>query len=523
MPVQRPLQRTDQLKSLLVGVEPIQAGNALLENFDVPVSGLELDSRQVKNGNVFVALQGETVHGLSFVREAVAAGAIAVLYESAGSEKLISSLVEELAADDVAVPLFEVVDLSDHLGEIASKFYGAPSKSIFVIGITGTNGKTSCSHFLAQALSSHGSQSDACGVIGTLGYGAYGDLKSGQYTTPDALKLHSLLATFSADERSNVVMEVSSHALEQGRVGGVAFDMAVFTNLSHDHLDYHGDFFSYAQAKRRLFQMPGLRYAVVNCDDEFGRELLESLPENLTTLGYGVFEAGFKREQLPDVYGKIVAMNECGVEVNVMTPMGEGVLRSSLLGRFNVSNLLAVLAVMLLMKMPLKLALQRLSETKTVAGRMERFGGGEILPLVVVDFAHTPDALLQVLQTLRSHCLGNLWCVFGCGGDRDRSKRSEMGAIAERCAEQVIITDDNPRHEDARKIIEDIIAGMTSPDAVQVLPDRAEAIEYAVTHAVSGDVVLIAGKGHEEYQLVGDEKLQFSDRNYVNEVLKEVA
>jgi len=514
---------TTRLSDLLLGIDIVSSD----ENLDVVVSGLALDSRQVQSDMLFVAIQGEAAHGLSYAREAVNAGAVAVLFELSGSEELISNLTGESAAGEslagvLSVPVLGVESLRDQLGVIASRFYGEPSKSMLVVGITGTNGKTSSSHFFAQVLSRLGK---ACGVIGTLGYGVYGQLQSGSHTTPDAIKVQSLLSGFLRDGLSHAVMEVSSHALDQGRVTGVEFDVAVLTNLSHDHLDYHGDLSRYAQAKKRLFQMPGLRYAVVNRDDEFSRELLELLPENVSVLSYGLSDAEetLAKQDSPDVHGQILTMDTWGFEIKVSTPAGEAILRSSLLGRFNISNLLAVLTVMLHMKIPLQLAVQHLSKVQAVIGRMEHFGGGARLPLVVVDYAHTPDALQQVLQTLRSHCPGSLWCVFGCGGDRDCSKRPEMGAIAERYAEQVVVTDDNPRHENAEKIIEDILAGMQHPEIVHVLSDRAKAIEYAVTHAVSGDVVLIAGKGHEEYQLVGDRKLPFSDRSHVDEILKEVA
>lgn len=511
--------RNAKLSSLLEGISHVDAAN------DRDISGLSLDSRRTRPGDLFLACSGTVKDGSEFIEHAVRAGAIAVVYEAAPSTAKVGSVTRESLARISDIPMFRVAGLKQQVGVIASRFYGHPSHDLFVIGITGTNGKTSCCHFLAQALSS---TEHPCGVIGTLGYGVYGSLQPGEHTTPDPVTLQSLLADMHDMGVQNVAMEVSSHGLDQERVAGTVIDAAIFTNLSHEHLDYHGDISNYALAKQRLFAMPQLRFAVINCDDEYGRKIVDTLSADVRLLCYSVIDQHQDPHQSSvnrqaQVTGRLLRMDHNGLEMHVVTPWGEGRVQSTLLGRFNASNLLATLSILLLMDMPLKEAMKKLADLRTVPGRMEYFGGQHGQPLVVVDYAHTPDALKQVLQTLREHCQGQLWCVFGCGGDRDKSKRPLMGSVAERYADHVVITDDNPRFEDAQQIVTHIQAGMTAPHAADVMRDRKEAISYAIQHAVSGDIVLIAGKGHEEYQLVGDQKLSFSDRSQVSNLLKEVA
>jgi UDP-N-acetylmuramoyl-L-alanyl-D-glutamate--2,6-diaminopimelate ligase len=322
-----------------------------------------------------------------------------------------------------------------------------------------------------------------------------------------------LLADFAEQGAVQVAMEVSSHALEQGRVNGVAFSVAVFTNLTRDHLDYHGDMQAYGKAKSGLFATEGLKYAVINHDDAFGRNLLASLDQRITALSYGL-EGG-------NVRAREVRLLPDGLWLRVTTPEGETELRSPLIGRFNASNLLAVLATLLALDMKLDEAVARLSGAQAPAGRVERFGGTRGLPLVVIDYAHTPDALEKVLLALREHARGKLWCVFGCGGDRDRGKRPVMGEIAERLADRVVLTDDNPRHESGDAIIADILGGMNA--APPVIRERKAAIAEAIRNAGEGDIVLIAGKGHEDYQQVGDTRLPYSDREAVQELLGRAA
>ncbi len=472
---------------------------------DPLVTGVALDSRRVCPGTLFLALRGGRLDGGAFIDAAIEAGAVAVVREAPADAGVSMRH---------GVPVVPMAGLRWHAGEIAARFYGEPSRDLRVVGITGTNGKTSCAHFLAQTLAAEGRP---VGVIGTLGNGLFGDLAPATHTTPDAVTLQSLLARLRESGAREVVMEVSSHGLDQGRVHGVRFHTALFTNLSRDHLDYHPDMAHYGRAKRRLFTLPGLRHAVINADDPFGRELIRSLPEGLQVWGY-TLEG---RDGAPlMVSGEALRLMPEGIRMRVRTPAGEGVVTSPLLGRFNAANLLAVLTALLAQDVPLERAIERLARLSPVPGRMERFGGGE-KPLVVVDYAHTPDALEQVLRTLREHGR-RLWCVFGCGGDRDRGKRPQMGAVAARHADRVILTDDNPRNEAPAAIVADIQRGIPAASAaVSVCHRREAAIEQAIREADAGDVVVIAGKGHEACQLVGDEKRPFSDREVVRRVLAE--
>jgi UDP-N-acetylmuramoyl-L-alanyl-D-glutamate--2,6-diaminopimelate ligase len=359
-------------------------------------------------------------------------------------------------------------------------------------------------------------------VIGTLGYGLYGELSAATHTTPDALTVQQALSSMQQQGARCVVSEVSSHAMDQGRVRGVNFDLAVLTNLTRDHLDYHGNVEAYAEAKRKLFNTDGLRYAVINADDRFGSALLDAIPPGVAPIAYRLENEPF-RTRFPAqwVIGRKLQFDVSGLRMDVMTPWGSGSLQCGLLGRFNASNLLATLASLCVSGLPFAEAMRRLAATRTVPGRMERFDMGKNRPLVVVDYAHTAGALEAALRSLRAHCNGSLWCVFGAGGDRDHGKRSMMGAAAERFADHVVLTDDNPRTEDAAKIIEDICAGLKRPAAVQIEHDRGHAITLALQHAGADDIVLIAGKGHETVQLVGNKALPFSDRERVRSIARE--
>jgi UDP-N-acetylmuramoyl-L-alanyl-D-glutamate--2,6-diaminopimelate ligase len=498
---------SSRLSALLSGIAPVAAAQ------DLEVSGLCLDSRAARAGDLFLACAGLRSHGADYLDQALRAGVAAVAWEPRSGFESLPAL------DDAAtVPAFAVPDLSRQVGVIADRFYGHPSSDMCVVGITGTDGKTSCAQFLAGSL--HRAEAP-CGVIGTLGYGLYGATEAASHTTPDALRLQRLLAQMRDAGARCVVMEVSSHALEQGRVNGVNFDVAVLTNLSRDHLDYHGDERAYARAKRRLFELADLRTAVLNLNDAFGRELSAALPAEVTPVGYGL-------EPLPaseverQVVGSALQLGDQGLRMQVASPWGEGEVRAPLLGRFNAANVLAVFSVLLSLGWSFDRAREAMAALPQVPGRMERFGGGD-RPVAIVDYAHTPDALRHVLGALREHCRGTLWCVFGCGGDRDRGKRPLMGAAAEQLADRVVVTDDNPRNEDPDAIVADILAGMESPQAVVLERDRASAIRQALTQARPGDMVLVAGKGHEDYQLVGDRRLPFSDRTLVRQVLREGA
>ena len=493
------------LSELLKGIAAVSGGE------DCAVNGVALDSRQVQPGYLFMACRGVMQRGHDFIPAAVAKGAGAVVYEIAEGE------APSLPARAGKVPLVAVADLARQAGLIAERFYGHPSRDLFVVGITGTNGKTSCSQFLAHALNR---DDHPCGVIGTLGNGLAGQLTPGTHTTPDAVILHRLFADLRGAGARSVVMEVSSHALDQGRVAGVTFSAAVFTNLSRDHLDYHGDMAAYAAAKRRLFHAAELRYAAVNGDDAFGKEILANLRPEVAAVSYGL--SGPVAGNFPHVQGTILQLGRDGLVMSVQSPWGQGTLQSPLLGRFNASNLLAVLAALLVTGMSLNEALQRLGRVRPVAGRMECFGGDGRRPLVVVDYAHTPDALEQVLSALREHCRGKLWCVFGCGGDRDRGKRPLMGDAATRLADRVIITDDNPRSEDPAQIASDILAGIVAKGTATVIHNRRDAIAKSIKHAGADDVVLVAGKGHETTQQIGTHKYPFRDQEEVRRLLAEV-
>ena len=508
------IQPSRSLGALLAGMAAPAAAD------DRPVTGLAVDSRAVRPGDLFLACPGRRARGHEYIADAIGNGAVAALYDSALPQEALNRCRPLAARRGVA--LVGVTDLAMRIGEIAARFHEHPSRDLFAVGVTGTNGKTSCSHYLAQALSRDG---PPCGVIGTLGYGPYGALAPAGLTTPDALTLQAALADLRGGGARHVVLEASSHGLAQGRLAGVSFDVALFTNLTRDHLDYHADMQDYAAAKARLFAAPGLGHAVINGDDAFGRELLERLPAAVQALVYGLeggqaARAGAHRGAAV-VRGEGLRLDRAGLEMSVRTPWGEGRLRSPLMGRFNAANLLGVVSVLLAMGVSADEALNRLAGVRTVPGRMERFGGRGGRPLAVVDYAHTPDALEQALTALRGHTAGKLWCVFGCGGDRDPGKRPQMGGVAVQFADRVVLTDDNPRGEHGAAIIQQIRAGMRDPAKAVVIHDRAAAIAHAIDRAGEDDVVLVAGKGHEEYQLVGSQRRPFSDRRVVSDTLGE--
>jgi UDP-N-acetylmuramoyl-L-alanyl-D-glutamate--2,6-diaminopimelate ligase len=502
-------QLTDHptLASLLAGLLEITPG------LDRLVQGIALDSREVSPGTLFLACAGARQHGLSYARQAVEAGAAAIVWEPDAGEgdALAASLT------DLPVPLLALPALSWHVSAIAGRFYADPSKRMCIYGITGTNGKTSISQLLAQALNSE----TPCAIIGTLGYGFPGALRATGMTTPDAVTLQRLLAETRRQGACELTMEVSSHALDQGRAEAISFDGAIFTNLSRDHFDYHGSLESYAEAKRRLFHMPGLGFAVINFDDEEGRRLLGRLEPGVEPMAYTLDP----QAELPQglrgwVRAESVTARSDGLEIALRCHRGEGVLKSRLLGRFNASNLLAVLLVLLMRGWDLERVLRVMQRLQTVPGRMQLLGGADC-PAVVVDYAHTPDALDKALQAARAHCAGRLSVVFGCGGDRDRGKRPQMGGLAEKLADRVYVTDDNPRSESSAAIIEEILAGMQAPETARVETDRRQAIRRAIGEAAAGDLVLVAGKGHEDYQLVAGETLHFDDRQEVTEALRD--
>ncbi|MCK4743089.1 MAG: UDP-N-acetylmuramoyl-L-alanyl-D-glutamate--2,6-diaminopimelate ligase [Sulfuriflexus sp.] len=490
------------------------------------VAGLSLDSRTVEEGFLFIACHGTQQHGLAFAEKAIQRGAIAIAYEKEFTGQ--TDLSKYLSAlESKNIPLIEIDELTVKVGFIADRFYGKPSRALKLTGITGTNGKTSCSHYLASLFS----ESATVAVMGTLGNGLYHALEPATHTTPDAITTHGFLADMRDRGASEVVMEVSSHGLAQGRVNGVRFDTAIFTNLSRDHLDYHNDMASYGQAKKKLMTMPGLRYAVVNADDEFGREILQTLPDTVQSIAFSLSDAmnadaSVLRSSLMHlgcVQGSDLQFNDKGLSMHVSSPWGDIVIKCELYGRFNAENVLAVLSAALLNGMRLDDAAKGIEKLSSVAGRMQRVAGTAKQATVIVDYAHTPDALQQVLEAVRSHSEKKIWCVFGCGGDRDTGKRPLMGKIADEYADEIILTNDNPRSESADEIIQQIRSAITREKHLHIEQDRAVAITYALTHAKRGDVVLIAGKGHEDYQLIGDERLAFSDVDTARNILEELS
>lgn len=485
------------LSELLVDIVSLPA------SLNVDVRGLCCDSRKAQSGDLFLAYPGEASDGRLFIGEAIKRGVVAVLCEPPVPAELSQQ----------GVHIIEIPELKNIIGKIAARYYQHPADAIMMIGITGTNGKTSCSHFIARCLQAAGQK---CGIIGTLGLGFPGQLTEFGLTTPDAITLQQALATMRDNGAKAVAMEVSSHSLVQHRVDSIAFDIAVFTNLTRDHLDYHGTMEAYAAAKQRLFFLPGLQYAVLNLDDVTGRAWLPTLPKNLIVYGYTQQPSA---ATIPTVRAVNVELLPQGIQARVITPWGEGILSSQLFGRFNLSNLLAVLTVLGIMDIPLSRSLNYLAALSTVPGRMQTLGG-KGKPLVVVDYAHTPDALAQVLNTLREHVSAKLWCVFGCGGDRDRGKRPLMAQAAERYSDQIIVTSDNPRREAPESIIADIMTGFEKPSAVQTIVDRRRAIATAIEQAGPNDIILIAGKGHENYQIIGAEKSHFSDAEEVKHCLQ---
>jgi UDP-N-acetylmuramoyl-L-alanyl-D-glutamate--2,6-diaminopimelate ligase len=478
---------------------------------DLEIHGLAMDSRVVTPGDLFFALKGISEHGLMHLAQAIAQGAAAVVWEQTDDHELLE------IARHCQVLCYPLDNLTERMGQIASEFHRHPSQQMHCMGVTGTDGKTSVAHFIAQAL--HTRQSP-CGLLGTLGYGVFGELQEPTHTTPDALRLQAELAHMRDLRVKNIVMEVSSHALDQYRVSGIEFDTAILTNISREHLDYHGDMESYAASKRRLFQLPGLKSMVLNLDDVFGESLLEGAPQRQRIISYSVnaqFKPLSKHEWL---CARHIERLHRGLRIEIDSSWGSAVLESRLLGTFNASNLLAAAGALLAADIPFDKVIERLSNVTTVPGRMEAFSeSGQ--PLVIVDYAHTPNALQKVLIALRQHCSGKLICVFGAGGDRDQGKRSEMGSVAEQNADRLIITSDNPRTENPESIIDMIAAGIRQADQVRRVPDRAQAIAEAIRSAGENDVVLVAGKGHETYQQIGIECIPFSDREQVMHVLRE--
>lgn len=484
--------------------------SALLKNIcDLPaqadreVSSLILDSRKVQPGSLFFALKGSRLDGREFIHDALARQAAAILVEAEGAR---NTLVWQ-----ESVPLIPVRGLQSWLGVIAARFYGEPARSLRIIGVTGTSGKTSSTHLIAQAMQT---LSVPCGLIGTLGSGFYGSLGEAGLTTPDAITLQAMLKQFVDHGAHAVAMEVSSHSIDQGRINGIDFDIGIFTNLSQDHLDYHGSMEAYAAVKKRFLTHFPVQNLIINADDALGRQWITELAPKRKVYSYST-----RKAVGADVYAGQVKASLGGLKTEVHTRWGAGEVSLPLIGEFNLSNALAVLAALCVYGFSFEQAKKALATLQPVPGRMQTLGSyGK--PLVVVDYAHKPDALEKVLQALRSHTRGKLICVFGCGGDRDRGKRPMMARIAEQLADQVIITNDNPRHEKPEDIAAEILSGFLHPERVFVELDRSKAIMNSIQCASGNDCILIAGKGAERYQQIGDEKYPFDDVEQAKECLK---
>jgi len=463
---------------------------------DIPVYGIASDSRQLQEGDLFLACQGIGSHGIDYVADAVAAGVVAIAYDASTSSR---------PSGEFGIPMLAVDDLGRHLGSIANRFFHSPSAAVRVIGITGTNGKTTVAWLIAQCLERLG---ETCGYMGTLGSGI-GEVDLGEgMTTPATVEMHHRLADFRDAGARFAAIEVSSHALDQNRVDGVAFDTVLFTNLSRDHLDYHGDMQSYADAKARLFTEYSAKQRIINLDAEFGAQLADRCGQDVVTVSTNFDRVANGR---PYVFVRSVVANADGSQVRVSSSWGDSEFALPLPGDFNVANAVIVLALLLNQGVPLETACAVLEDVEAPPGRMQRVVTEVARPVVYVDYAHTPTALDVVLRSLRTHCRGKLWCVFGCGGDRDQGKRPQMGKVAVRRADRVVITSDNPRSETPGDIIAAIAAGADRPDSVVLIEDRATAIAWAIANAGDDDIVLIAGKGHENYQLLGAERRDFSD------------
>lgn len=526
----KPLQQSVALKKIIKPIISEQLWKDYPQLAGIEVNGLQLDSRQIKAGEMFVAYPGHATDGREYIQQAVDSGASVVLFELDGSETILKTLLndnQQVAASAKTLSgvynykeavLIPVKNLSQNVSLIAARFYGNPTKKMSVIGVTGTNGKTSCAYLLAQALEF---LQYPTLMLSTVGNGNPTDLKATENTTPDAIAIQRLAAEYLQQKNYHMTMEVSSHGLVQSRVAGVAYKVAIFTNLSQDHLDYHGDMESYFQAKRQLFISENLQVAVINADDEYGRRLLADDQIVCRKIAYSCKE---KNDSL-NISDWVVAQNQMfnmkGIQAELHTPWGTSKLRSELLGHFNLSNLLAVASALGFLFGDINKWIVALNAAKAVPGRMQSFTkAGKAT--VVVDYAHTPDALDKTLSSLREHCDGDLWCIFGCGGDRDNTKRPLMGSVAEQKASYVIITDDNPRTENANAIVDMIRQGMSNKDA-EYIQKRKDAIKFALTNSAANDMILVAGKGHEDYQQIGTKKIHYSDLETVADLMEEIA
>ncbi len=466
----------------------------IAEGPDIAISGIASDTRDIRDGYLFLACRGDRSHGLDYAAKAIEAGAAAIAYDASTARNL----------PDVGAPLIPIDGLRSRLGEIANHFYDYPSQSVRVLAVTGTNGKTTVAWLLAQCLQRLGR---TCGYAGTLGYGV-DEVSGGEgMTTPDVVELHRRLAALRDAGARYAAVEASSHALAQDRIDGVVIDTALFTNLSRDHLDYHGDMDAYGEAKASLFLATEPARQIVNIDSNFGLALAKRCGPDVISVSTDTARVD---NRAAHVVLRAVRATAHGFEVSVASSWGNGGFHLPLHGEFNIGNAALVLAALISDDVQLDAACAALSEAEAPPGRLQRVES-ESGPDVIVDYAHTPSAVESVLRSLRQHSGGQLWCVFGCGGERDAGKRPLMGRAVENNADRVVITNDNPRSEDPAQIIGAILDGLENRAAATVIEDRTAAIGWAISSAAAGDVVLLAGKGHENYQLIGDERREFSD------------
>lgn len=486
-----------------------------LERYQLSFKGLSLNSKEVHEGYLFLACAGSKSnkhhHGVAYAGEAINSGACCVLWEP---DSKLTEMPLSCTTGGLDIPLIRVEKLSQKAGEIAARFYQWPSRDFNVIGITGTNGKTSTAHFVARMLTEI--EEKPCTLLGTLGNGFVGQLQKGAYTTPDAVTLQALMARYKAEDAKTLVMEVSSHALSQGRVNGVDFDTAVFTNLTRDHLDYHGDMEAYAAEKLKLFQVSSLKHIIVNNDDDLSHLIRTSVAKQQwatipTVLGYS------KTDSHADYFAKDLSFDREGICFTLCVNNEHYIIQTNLAGEFNIDNLLAAIAVLHSQGCSIKKIVTLLKKIKTVPGRMEKISipSEQELPLIVLDYAHTPDALEKSLQSLKLHSKGKLYCIFGCGGERDKGKRPLMARVAQQIADDIIVTSDNPRNESEDNIIADISRGFDQQANVLLEKNRELAIHHTLEKLTADDVLLIAGKGHEEYQEIKGQHLPFSDKQAV--------
>ncbi len=461
----------------------------------IDVGGISSDSKALTRGDVFFALVGETGHGLDYVSEALAIGVNAVVWDSSA---------DVVAPQHSDVPMIPVAGLTTHVGEIANRYFGTPSESMKVAGVTGTNGKTTVSFLIAQCMQK---LANPCAYLGTLGFGI-GDLDcDSDMTTPACIDLHRKLAIFRDAGAGHAAIEVSSHALQQDRINGVKFDSAIFTNLSRDHIDYHGSMRAYGETKAQLFLNRDIEHRIICMDTEFGQELADRCGDNVVTVSTRFDRLANGRQF---VFVRSVVATEAGSNIAFESSWGAADFQLPLPGNFNVANAISVLGLLLSWDVPIDDACEVLGKASAPPGRMQRVADS-VAPGVYVDYAHTPAGLEAALRSLRSHCRKSLWCVFGCGGDRDRGKRPLMGKAASRLADRIVVTNDNPRSELPGNIIADVMQGIADKPGAIAIEDRATAIAYAIHEAADDDIILIAGKGHENYQLIGKQRLTFSD------------